>query len=97
MPVRRVLCDPVDPTDLNWVPHYNLDHPSIHPDLSLLLTWYLPSFIDTCTRNALSEVKPLLGQATKELLQVFDFNRNLKYDCAAFAHELRVRAHCFEV
>jgi hypothetical protein len=92
MPVRRTLCNPVDPSDRHWVPHYDLDHIHIHPDVALLLSWYLPMYIDMHMRQARTEMKPMFGRATNELLRVFDFNRDFKYDFAAFAHELRVRS-----
>jgi hypothetical protein len=91
MPFRRSICDPVDPSDRHWVPKYDLDDTCISPEVGEFLTYYLPAFLALQqTEGAIHEIKCLLGRATNELLRVFDFNARLKYDCAAFAHELRV-------
>jgi hypothetical protein len=90
--MRYVRCHPVDPSDRIWVPKYDLDDCCMNPEIRDLLAYYIPIFIDIYLRQKVrTELKPVIGRATNELLRVFDFNRQFKYDFAAFAHELRVR------
>jgi hypothetical protein len=96
--MRYSRCYPVDPTDRPWVPKYDLDDPRINPEVRDLLSYYIPIFIDIYLRQQTrTELKPVIGRATNELLRVFDFNRHFKYDFAAFAHEIRVRQSFKEI
>jgi hypothetical protein len=93
--MRYTTCTPVDPSDRDWVPRYDLDDLRMHPDINLLLQSHLHRFIDFYTRRETFEMKAMFGRVTNELLRVFDFNASFKYDYAAFAMELRVCTSLF--
>jgi hypothetical protein len=72
------------------VPHIELDHPNINPEVSRCLLDLIYNYIRHCRlEQSTSQVEDIQAGACA-LMRSFDFNRDLQYDPDVYMYQLQV-------